>query len=294
MYELAALGAALAWALSSLLAADTSREIGGLEFTRLRVVLGFFMLLAITLPTGLLATVSWSDYPLLALSGIIGLAIGDGALFITFKRLGPRRAQVLYTSNAPMAVVLGMVFLSEQPNWWDLSGIALVIVGVIIAVIWGKRASQLHVWESVEGSLLIGILFGLVSGFGQALGSLLVKPVLETGAHPMAASTVRMAAAALLLTIYWKISQQKLQTVPLTRRHILFAAGNSFLAVVVGISLLLYAFSAGDIGVASALSATTPVLVLPLIWLSTRERPALGAWLGALIAVAGCILIIQN
>jgi hypothetical protein len=34
------------------------------------------------------------------------------------------------------------------------------------------------------------------------------------------------------------------------------------------------------------LSATTPVLILPFVWMRTGVVPAAGAWLGALLVVA--------
>lgn len=292
VYEAAAIGAAICWAVSSLLAADTAKQIGGLAFTRLRVAFAAILLLAITLPTGLLSGIPFSAYPQLILSGVIGLALGDGALFIAFKRLGPRRAQILYTSNAPFAVLLGMFFLGEQPGVYDILGMVIVLAGVVIAITWGKRRSQIHLWESVEGPLWIGILFGLISGLGQALGTLIVKPVLDEGADPMGALTIRMLAALLLLiAVSPAFPGQAIKT---TGKHVLFAASNAFLAIVIGVGLLMYAFSIGDIGLASVLSATTPILVLPLIWFKTRERPAAMAWVGAAVAVVGLAMIASN
>ncbi|NNF11059.1 MAG: EamA family transporter, partial [Acidimicrobiia bacterium] len=52
------------------------------------------------------------------------------------------------------------------------------------------------------------------------------------------------------------------------------------------------ALSGGDPGIVSVLVATSPVLQLPLIWLVTRERPATGAWTGALLATLGTGLIV--
>ena len=95
-YELAALAAALSWVFASLIAADASREIGGMAFNRLRLSTGFVMLLVLTLGTGTLIEIPAQHFPVLALSGLIGLGIGDTALFAAFKRLGPRRAQILY------------------------------------------------------------------------------------------------------------------------------------------------------------------------------------------------------
>ena len=180
-YELAAIGAALSWVFASLLAADTSREIGGMAFNRIRLVFGFATLFLISSFSGDLQRVAISWYPLLILSGIIGLAIGDTALFATFKRLGPRRAQVLYACNAPVTVLLAAFFLGETPSLPQVAGIVCVFVGVLIAIVWGKRRSQLHRWEEVQGVLWIGVALGLLSALGQAVGSLIVKPVLDAG-----------------------------------------------------------------------------------------------------------------
>ena len=42
----------------------------------------------------------------------------------------------------------------------------------------------------------------------------------------------------------------------------------------------------------AVLSSVTPILILPLLWLVYRRRPALGAWLGAVLAVAGTAMIL--
>ncbi len=291
-YEYAALCAAFSWVFASLLAADASRELGGMAFNRLRVVAACLMLLVITSVSGELQAVPFHWYPVLAISGVAGLAIGDSALFAAFKRLGPRRAQVLYACNAPVAVILGIIFLSEAPTWGQLAGIAAVLCGVVIAIIWGKRKSQLHRWEEVQGLVWIGVALGLISALGQAVGSLVVKPALEAGVDPIAASAVRLGAAALVLLLMRGTGLSEPAAVPVTIRHITLASANAFVAVVVGATLLLWAFSNGDVGIASVLSATTPVMILPVLWLRTRERPALGAWVGASIAVIGTAAII--
>jgi uncharacterized membrane protein len=52
-------------------------------------------------------------------------------------------------------------------------------------------------------------------------------------------------------------------------------------------TLLLFALSGGYVGIVSTLSATSPVIILPMLWLKTRERPAVGAWIGAALVVVG-------
>lgn len=56
-------------------------------------------------------------------------------------------------------------------------------------------------------------------------------------------------------------------------------------------TLLMYALQGGKVGIVSTLSATSPVIILPLLWLKTGQRPSMTSWLGALICVVGLALI---
>ena len=59
----------------------------------------------------------------------------------------------------------------------------------------------------------------------------------------------------------------------------------------VGMTLLLFALSGGEVGIVATLSATTPALVLPLLWWKTGDMPPPLAWLGAALVVAGSGMI---
>jgi drug/metabolite transporter (DMT)-like permease len=47
----------------------------------------------------------------------------------------------------------------------------------------------------------------------------------------------------------------------------------------------------GQANLVGILSSLTPVLLLPFLWLIYKRRPAVGAWLGAGMAVLGTALI---
>ncbi|MEM1317901.1 MAG: EamA family transporter, partial [Pseudomonadota bacterium] len=81
--------------------------------------------------------------------------------------------------------------------------------------------------------------------------------------------------------------------VPLAPRRFAVVCLSAFLAMALGMTLLLYGFSGGETGIIATLSATTPALLLPLIWLKTGERPAAGAFVGAALVVVGSGLIFQ-
>jgi drug/metabolite transporter (DMT)-like permease len=79
---------------------------------------------------------------------------------------------------------------------------------------------------------------------------------------------------------------------PLTWRVAAMTALTGIIALAIGMTLLLFALSGGKVGIVSTLSATSPVLILPMLWARTGERPAAGAWAGAALVVAGISLIL--
>jgi uncharacterized membrane protein len=65
-------------------------------------------------------------------------------------------------------------------------------------------------------------------------------------------------------------------------------------AMALGMTLILAALQTGQANLVGILSSISPVLLLPLLWLVYRRRPALGAWIGSLMAVVGTALILTH
>jgi len=295
IYEAAALGAATCWAITGLLSAGPSQHLGALAFNRVRMVLVFAMLAA-----AVAAGPGWSSLPAdavtpLLLSGLIGIFLGDTALFLTLNRMGPRRTAMLFSLNAPMSVILGWLFLGENLGADQVLGIAVTFAGVLLAILFGKRKSQLHKWETIKGPLWIGVSIGLVAALSQSIGSLIARPVMEAGADPVAASAIRIGIAALGLVALAALPDARFKAAnPLTFKTGLQIAVSGFLGMGVGMTLLLFALKGGEVGIVSTLSATTPAVLLPLLWMRTGERPAAGAWAGAALVVVGSALIFSS
>ncbi|MEO1749519.1 MAG: DMT family transporter [Pseudomonadota bacterium] len=292
IFEAAALAAAMAWAFTGIISADPSKALGAMAFSRWRMTMVFFMLAAWTTLFGGWQTLRPDWSVALALSGFIGIFIGDTALFQTMNRLGPRRTAMLFSLNAPMSVILAWWILGENLPLPAISGIGIILGGVILAIIYGKRRDQLHRWENINGPLWIGVSFGVIAALGQAIGALIVRPIMEAGADPVAASAIRVgiSAVALLAAAILPFNAVRQQT-PMTFDLLWRVALSGLLAMGIGMTLILFALSGGQVGIVTTLSATTPVVVLPILWWRTREMPALGAWIGAGLVVVGSALI---
>ncbi len=290
----AALGAAFCWALGGMIAVEPARALGALAFGRLRMALVFVMVAVLATLTGGWATLAEAWTLPLVISGLIGIMAGDTALFACLRRLGPRRTGVIFATNAPMTVALGAWLLGEPLPAQRLAGFGLITGGVVLAVLFGKRKSQLHDWETVHGPLWQGVALGLAAAAAQAVGVLVVKPVMAAGADPFAAAAVRVGVAVcgLMLMALLPTALVRAQA-PLSRGMVIRTGLSGLTGMTIGMTLLLWALESGDAGLVATLAGTTPVLILPLLWWRTRERPALGAWVGGALVVAGTALLFR-
>ncbi len=292
IYEAAALGAATLWALTGLLSAGPAQHLGAIAFNCTRMVMVTLLLCIWVAIAGGWNTIGNDHLIPLVLSGVIGIFAGDTALFLTLNRMGPRRTAMLFSLNAPMSAILGWLVLDETLTGIQSIGIMTIFAGVLLAIRFGKRKSQLHKWENIKGPVWIGIALGITAALSQSVGSLIARPVMETGADPVAASSIRVGVAALCLVLLTRLPFSWVKpagrfTVPVVG----IIALSGMLGMGIGMTLILFALSGGEVGIVATLSATTPAVMLPMMWWRTGEFPALAAWAGAVLVVAGSALL---
>ncbi|MCV0426036.1 MAG: DMT family transporter [Roseibium sp.] len=295
LYEAAALGAATLWALTGLLSASPAQHLGAIAFNCTRMVLVTLMLCIWVVLTNGWGSIANDHLVPLVLSGFIGIFMGDTALFLTLNRMGPRRTAMLFSLNAPMSAILGWFLLSETLTGTQIFGIVLTFLGVLLAIRFGKRKSQLHKWENIKGPLWIGILLGIAAALSQSVGSLIARPIMETGVDPVAASSVRVGVAALGLVVLMRLPFGWVKPAGHFSLPIVgIIAISGFLGMGLGMTLILFALTGGEVGIIATLSATTPAIMLPMMWWRTKELPAVGAWVGAGLVIAGSALLFAS
>ena len=292
-YEWLALCAAQLWAMAALISVYPARQLGAFAFNRWRMICVTLMLGLMSLYTQGFATLNSGQLGQIALSGLIGIFIGDTAFYACLNRLGPRRAGVLFACHALFSALFGIWLFSEQLQGMRLGGALLVFAGVMVAILFGRRGERKL--EQNVAPLWIGIVLGLIAALCQSAGTLLAKPVMSAGVDPVAASCTRMAVAALAHGLLHALGQPLTRAQhPLSGKVLLSIISNGFLAMGVGMTLFLLALRHGDVSMVAILSSTSPVMILPLLWLYTRERPRATAWLGALLVVTGTALVLTG
>ena len=294
-YYFLALLAAFSWSISSLISADITRILGGIGFNRLRLIFVSIMLLSYATFQKTWDTINIEYLNVIIVSGVIGIFLGDTLLFMALKRIGPRRNNILFSLAAPFTVILNILALQQKMSLIEITGCILVFIGVVVAISYGNSKNNNHRWELIEGSIKIGILFGILAALCQSIGLIMMKPILDQGADPIASAAIRCTISALLLSLTY-ISKSNLigSNINFTTSTILKTIISGFLGMALGMSLLLIALQKGDAGIIATLSSTSPIMILFLIWIITKNIPTFGAWIGTLSAIGGTALIFIN
>lgn len=294
-YDWLALGAAACWAVTGLLSAPQARHLGAFAFTRWRMGLVFLALAPVAWFFGGLQRPSAGQLGILALSGLVGIFVGDTALFASMNRLGPRRTGVLFATHAFFSATLGFLFLDERMGAQAMVGGVLIVAGVMAAIAWGTRKDESHQFEALQGHWPTGVALGLLAALCQAAGSFIAKPVMAAGVDPLAATVVRVGVTCLAhLVLLWSGVPMARAQGATTWRVLGWVLLSGGIGMGLGMSLILLALRHGEVGMVGILSSVSPVLVLPLLWLVMGRAPARGAWLGAAMTVGGTVLVLSR
>lgn len=290
LHELAALGTATCWATTGLISADPVRALGAFHFNLIRQMFVSALLALIVAAAGLWAGMDPPTVGILVASGIIGILVGDTFNFAAVGRIGPRRAAAVFALNAPMAAVMGWALLGEVLPMQAIGGIGITVAGVAMAIL-GRPGANVHRLEALHGTVLIGVGLGLAGAFGQAAGSLIARPVMTAGLNPYVASLVRVGASGLTMGLLAATPWAPPMPRAISRSALILTAITAMIGLLVGMTLFLYALQGSKTGIVATLSATSPVIILPLLWLRTGQRPSGLSFCGAALAVAGLALI---
>jgi drug/metabolite transporter (DMT)-like permease len=302
----AGVATSLLWTATSLLFTAGGRRIGPTAVNASRILLAI-VLLTVThrlLTGGWVPDVNARQVVFLALSGVVGLAIGDQSLFTAFVDIGPRRAMLIMTTAPLFAALFGWLALGETLGRLSWIGMGLTIAGVAWVVV--ERPDGASVGHGTQR--LRGIALAFVGAACQAGGLLLSKQGMGHGwlpvdqhSPPHTATLVRMCFAGLgvlpILLLHRRRSRVGLaRGVPPLRigsrraGHVFTACG-AVVGPYLGVWMSLVASDRAPLGIAQTLCSLAPVFLLPFAAVIHKERIGARAVLGALIAVGGSALL---
>ncbi|MCW6037878.1 DMT family transporter [Spirulina subsalsa FACHB-351] len=291
---LAALGAALFWALATVIYGQVGQTFaplwlnlfkGGIAIALLTLTL---LLTADPIPSQVLAPVG-----LLLISGVVGIGLGDTAFLFALSKLGARRTLLLETLAPPLTACLAWLFLGETLPLRAWLGIVLVLLGVGWVI-----AERTPDWVRDPAHLKQGLLWGVLSTLCQGVGAVLSRAALvQSTLTPLWSTLLRLLGGMgmiILLLALLKTGQRR-PTGQILRSPKLWGAIAlaALLGTYLGIWLQQTAFKLAPAGIAQTFLATSPLFVLPLAAL-LKEPISLRAVLGVFIALLGISLLFSG
>jgi len=297
--ELAALGTALCWTFGSQMFEAAGKRVGAtvVNWWRLVLALIFFCIISMIV-RGVLIPLNFPIHAWLwlGLSGFIGFAVGDLFLFQAFVVIGPRLSMLIMTLTAPISAILGMIFLGEKYSL--LQGLGMVVtlfgVGWVILERSGRPATGNR---KVRVITVSGVLFAFLGTVGQATGYILSKYGMLIDGHflePFGATQIRIIAGIigfipfLFYRRIWGKVFAAMENIPAMG----IMTGASFVGPFLGVSLSLLALHYITAGVASTITALVPIFLIPAVIFISKEHVSTRAMIGAVVAVAGVILLL--
>jgi drug/metabolite transporter (DMT)-like permease len=288
--EIAALTAALFWAVSSILFKKLGKTIPPIEMNLLKgtlaIVLFFVTSLVLKEKT---ADLSLQAVLMLAVSGALGIGYGDTVYFEALNILGARRT-LLITILAPVfTAILAWIFLRENLALIGWLGIVVTMAGIAWVITEQKNGDA-------ENKKLLwrGVFYGFLAALTQAIGAVISRWALtETTVSALQSAMIRLVAGVVFLLVWIVVKRVKIaQWVKPASSVNLW--GTVLVVVIIGTYLAIWlqqiAFQFTRVGIAQTLLATAPLFVLPISAIQ-HEKLSIRAVAGVLLAVSGIALL---
>ena len=286
--ELFALVTAVTWACAVVLFTRSGEHVPPFALNLFRVTVGAVLLLpTLVLSGGSLwrQAPAW-DYGILALSGVIAIAVSDTLFHMCLNRVGAGITAIVDCLYAPLVVLLAFGLIGERLRPWQVGGMLLVLASTVVASRLDPPSGR-----SMR-TLLVGVLLGVLAMLTLALGIVIAKPVLSRS-PVLWATTVRQLGAlvalgaALPLAPGGRAALAVFRPVPSWRFSLTGAFLGSYIALILWIAGMKYA----QAGVAAILNQTSTVFILILASVFLEEPFTRRKAVAVLLAVAGILVV---
>ncbi len=288
--EITALLTACCWSFSSYIFTAAANRIGSVQININRMILAVIILFAAISLAGIEFKLSNNQLINLAISGIVGLVVGDSFLFKAFTMIGTRLSMLLMSLTPVMSAILAFFFLNERIPLIGILGMIITLFGIIL-VVFDKKENG----TSINTGKGLGIFYGVLGALGQAVALIFAKLAFEESAiNGFLATFIRIFSASILilpLSILLGRYKNPFKLYSADRKGLVLTLGGTFFGPVLGITLSLISISHASIGVASTLMATVPVIMLPIGKIIFKDKITTRGVIGAVIAVSGIAIL---
>jgi len=288
MGELFALITAVVWAIAVILFKKSGESVHPVALNLFKNFLAIILFIPTIYIFGevLFRKASVLDYALLLLSGMMGISLADTFYFIALNAVGASVIAIVSCLYGPFIIALSMIFLGERLAILQLLGVALIISAVIFST-YSKKESGF-----TKGNLIKGIFFGSLGTFINAVGVVMIKPILNTS--PLVwVSTYRILGGiiGLLVILIFIKDRTKILSTLKNRQSWGFTISGSFMGAYLSMFLWLAGMKFTLTSIAAALNQTATIFIYLFAVIFLKEKFSYKIALGVILAMIGVLLV---
>ena len=294
--EASSLAAALIWSVSITLYTKFGAGISGIRLNIFKgTVAGTLLLLTVAvLKTPMPSVVG--KLPILALSGVVGIAVGDSLFFTSLSRIGAGMTSAVQCLAPLISALIAAAVLGESMNTAETVGMVITVAAVTGVVFFNQRGDT-PLALLPRDKLLKGIGYALAAAVCQGVALVLARQAMQE-VHVLYGTLARLLpATVVLLLLQWRLSKpgiggdQKIWT-PRKRGSVLTLA--AFMGTYLGLMLLSLSTKYTKAGVGAALSSTYPIWVIPVAHVMIGERSNWRSVVFTVFAVLGIVVMVMG
>ncbi|MBC8245925.1 MAG: DMT family transporter [Verrucomicrobia bacterium] len=296
----AAILATILFSLSAVSGKRLSHHLSGVEanFWRFLLAAALLGIYAHSMGAGL----GGGALGLFFISGIIGFGVGDYGLFRAFPILGSRLTMVMTQClAAPFAAAIEWLWMGERLSLGQVLAGTAILVGVALALAPSETTDvdRKH-WKA-------GILWGLMSAFGQGFGAVLSRKalsVVEAGVtvDGLSQAYQRVLGGLTVMAVLLLFQKMRLRNGAMIRTEVALTPvtmkllvalilANTLCGPTLGVGAYQWALSSQPAGIVLSVVALSPLVIIPLAMKFEGERPTARSIIGSMVAVAGVIVM---
>ena len=288
---IAALVAALSWAISAAFYKRGAQNVSPLTANFIRVIPPLIVLAFGALLLNLYASIpflnSWQLWLIFG-SSLFAFVLGDVLYFITIQNIGVSRGVPL-TAIYPLFVLVFQVLFLRQP-------ISLLIIPAALTTVTGVAILSHQLGTSTDTDQAqtrrtrwIGVGAAIGTALCWSISILLLSEVLQT-TNLVLVAVIRLVIAFIILAPL-VVGQRFIQKqAPLGQRQTLFLAIGGLFALCFGYIAFALSLQLLDTTSAALLSSLTPLFAAVIGWRSLQERLDIKTILGIIACFVGIIL----
>jgi len=235
-----------------------------------------------------LPTYSPTEWLIVLISGVIGIAIADTWYLRALNLMGASRTGVVAMLFSPFVILLSSLFLAESLRPVQYLGFILVLAGILL-VTWRRNRQDISM-----RALRLGVLYGTASVALMAIGIVMVKPILETHAFLWTVG-LRLLAGAVGMLLFVLVARNAAVVMAHYRSPqpwgiILLG---SLMGSYVSMILWLAGYKLTDASIAAVLNETAGAFIVLFAWLLLKEEMNGKRLLGVSMAFLGVAVVVM-